>query len=86
MRTTDGCLGVVVTGLLDEEVLAALLRSIPQGTWELVCHPGYSDHDLEVTGGALLASRETELRALTSAKIRAQIADAGIELINYSLL
>src|SRR5579862_7514221 len=44
--TPDGTLGIVVTGVLDETLFHAIARSIPQGTWEFVCHPGYSDADL----------------------------------------
>ena len=38
--TPDGTLGIVVTGALDETLFYAIARSIPEGTWEFVCHPG----------------------------------------------
>lgn len=47
LRTTDGSLGVLVTGVLDLALFAAIVESMPEGTWEFVCHPGYSDADLD---------------------------------------
>ena len=37
---------------------------MPEGTWELVCHPGYIDQRSEQAHTRLLASRETERIAL----------------------
>ena len=47
LRTTDGSLGVLVTGVLDLKLFTAIIESIPEGTWEFVCHPGYNDADLD---------------------------------------
>ena len=63
--TPDGTLGIVVTGALDETLFQAIARSIPEGTWEFVCHPGYNDPDLQAGKTRLRASREIELRVLT---------------------
>src|SRR5712675_932125 len=46
LRTTDGTFGVLATGALDEKLFNAIIGSIPEGTWEFVCHPGYNDVDL----------------------------------------
>jgi len=62
--TTEGALGVVATGTLDAAAVASLLSVMPVGTFELVCHPGYHDQDLEMLGTRLTASRETEREAL----------------------
>jgi hopanoid biosynthesis associated protein HpnK len=77
--TTDGALGVLATGTLDAATLAALLRNLPVGTWELVTHPGYNDADLARAHTRLLASRETERLALNA-------LDLNMELINFSRL
>ncbi len=37
---------------------------MPEGTWELVCHPGYCDASLRAAGTRLLESREIEREAL----------------------
>jgi chitin disaccharide deacetylase len=84
IKTTDGTVGIAFTGKLDQKALSAILEALPEGTWELVCHPGYSDADLHAAGTRLLASRETELAALTSEETRSLISRRGIELISYA--
>ncbi len=84
MATTDGACGIMDTGTLDLKSFAALLAKLPQGTWELVCHPGYNDEDLARAGTRLLASRATELEILTSSEARQMIARNGIELISFN--
>ena len=64
--TTDGCVGVLATGTLNEEALGSILRAMPEGTWELVCHPGYMDDELRSVGTRLKDSRLVELTALQS--------------------
>ena len=81
--TTDGTLGIVVTGALDETLFYAIARTIPEGTWEFVCHPGYNDEDLQAGKTRLRESRETELRVLTLPAAREVLALQGIELISY---
>ena len=81
--TPDGTLGVEVTGILDETLFRAIATSIPEGTWEFVCHPGYNDADLGSAKTRLRASRETELRALTLPEARETLSQAGIDLISY---
>jgi len=81
--TPDGTLGIVVTGALDETLFYAIARSIPEGTWEFVCHPGYNDADLQASKTRLRESRATELRVLTLPAAREVLAQEGIELISY---
>ncbi len=81
--TPNGTLGIVVTGVLDETLFHAIARSIPQGTWEFVCHPGYNDPDLQRAETRLRESRETELRVLTLPAAREVLAHEGVELISY---
>jgi predicted glycoside hydrolase/deacetylase ChbG (UPF0249 family) len=38
MITPDGSFGVVSTGALDLDLFRAIVGSIPDGTWEFVCH------------------------------------------------
>ena len=81
--TPDGTLGIVVTGALDETLFYAIARSIPEGTWEFVCHPGYNDQDLQSGKTRLRESRETELHVLTLPAARHVLEQQGIELISY---
>lgn len=83
LATPDGTLGIEVTGTLDENLFDAIARSIPEGTWEFVCHPGYNDADLQAARTRLRASRQTELRVLTLPAARKMLADKGVELISY---
>jgi len=81
--TPDGTLGIEVTGTLDETLFHAIAQSIPEGTWEFVCHPGYNDGDLQAAKTRLRESRETELRALTLPAAREMLERQGIQLISY---
>jgi chitin disaccharide deacetylase len=81
--TPDGTLGIVVTGKLNKNLFRAIAQSIPEGTWEFVCHPGYNDHDLCSAKTRLRESREVELRILTMPEARQLLAQEGIELISY---
>jgi predicted glycoside hydrolase/deacetylase ChbG (UPF0249 family) len=82
-QTTDGSLGVAATGTLDAARLHSMLMRVPDGTWELVCHPGYNDRDLAAVRTKLRESREVEMAALLSLT-GDQMRDAfGIELIPF---
>lgn len=83
LRTTDGSLGLIATGTLSARTLPALLDRMQEGTWELVCHPGYNDAQLATVGTRLLASRETEMAALTAESTRQALERNGIELISF---
>jgi predicted glycoside hydrolase/deacetylase ChbG (UPF0249 family) len=81
--TPDGSLGVVATGVLDHELFRDLIQNCPEGTWELLCHPGYLDKDLNNIRTCLRQSRAVELELLTSASARDLLQREGIELISY---
>jgi predicted glycoside hydrolase/deacetylase ChbG (UPF0249 family) len=83
MVTTDGTFGMVVTGALDDRLFKAILGSIPPGTWEFVCHPGYPDRDLAGVRTRLRESRAQELNLLTSPGAREILEKNGVELISY---
>ena len=82
-RAPNGTLGIVVTGVLDETLFHAIARTIPPGTWEFVCHPGYNDPDLQRAETRLRESREAELKVLTLPAAREILSHEGIELISY---
>jgi len=44
----DGCIGVAITGGLDQNAFRQLIESLPEGTWEFVSHPGYNDRELDL--------------------------------------
>jgi predicted glycoside hydrolase/deacetylase ChbG (UPF0249 family) len=86
MMTADGSMGLLATGILDDSVLRALLRAMPSGTWELVCHPGYSDRALDEARTRLRASREVERSALLAVIPEAITNDSGLALIDFHQL
>jgi predicted glycoside hydrolase/deacetylase ChbG (UPF0249 family) len=87
MVAPDGCVGVMETGFLDADLFAAMIQAIaetlPEGTWEMVCHPGYDDAELAAVHTRLRASRQLELQVLTSADARSLLDKSGVELISY---
>ena len=78
--------GATPTGFLDDELLREILRHLPDGTSELMCHPGYLDQALKQAPTRLLEQREVEYQALTRPEIKLLVKDLGIELINYGEL
>ncbi len=78
--------GITETGFLDAVELEAMLRNLPEGTSELMCHPGYADGALREASTRLVAEREQELVALTRPETRKLVAALGIELIDYRWL
>ena len=86
MITADGSMGLLATGILDDSVLRSLLEAMPPGTWELVCHPGYSDRALDEARTRLRASREVERSALLAVIPEAIRNDSGLALIDFHQL
>jgi len=83
LRTPDGSIGVLDTGTLDLESFLVIIDTLPEGTWEFVCHPGYNDAELDHVRTRLRQSRETELAVLTSPEARSALERRGISLISY---
>ena len=83
MLTPDGTVGIVATGAMDASLFESIVNSLPEGTWELVCHPGYNDADLGSIRTRLRESRAQELEILTSPEARKILAHSGVRLISY---
>ncbi|HUZ05128.1 MAG TPA: ChbG/HpnK family deacetylase [Acidobacteriaceae bacterium] len=83
MIPTNGCLGVLATGTLDATTIQAILGHMPQGAWELVCHPGYVDTELHATRTRLVASRATEIQALQAVLSNAAAKFPDIARIHF---
>jgi chitin disaccharide deacetylase len=86
VSTADYFCGIAQTGELTKEGVARLLRSLPEGTTELMCHPGYADEALRKTSTRLQSSRQKEMEILTDKEIRNLVASQGIRLIDYAFL
>ncbi|MBZ5578557.1 MAG: ChbG/HpnK family deacetylase [Acidobacteriia bacterium] len=85
-RTTDHFAGFQITGRFRTRELVALLSAIPDGSTELMCHPGVYGPALREARTRLKESREAELEALTAGEVRAQVERLEIELVNYRQL
>jgi predicted glycoside hydrolase/deacetylase ChbG (UPF0249 family) len=84
--------GIATTDRFDEsffdeaatlEVLLDRLRSLPDGTTELMCHPAVVDEELRKTS-SYATPRDRERQALTSPAAREAVRAQGIELISFA--
>jgi hopanoid biosynthesis associated protein HpnK len=76
LRVLPNCFGVSDSCFLTQPRLLALLRALPEGPSELMCHPGTR---LDTPG-----LRPLELAALTSPAVREAIHELGIRLITFA--
>jgi chitin disaccharide deacetylase len=83
-RTTDHFAGFQMTGRFRLAALVKLLAILPEGSTELMCHPGFCTDALRQAPTRLKESREEELRALTAPEVRAAIEREGIRLARYA--
>ena len=83
IAAADYFCGIAQTGELTREGIVRLLEILPEGTTELMCHPGYVDADLARSATRLQGSRQTEVDILTNTQIRNLVASQGIRLIDY---
>lgn len=60
-----------------------LLRTLPPGTSEVWCHPGYADDELRRVA-TLVESREAEVRALRDPSLSEVAREAGVEVIRFA--
>ena len=86
LKHTDHFWGFSVTGKLDEAALSAMMAYVPEGSTELMVHPGRLRAELAVAPTRLKQSRELELKALVSPAVREAVSAAGIQLVNYRQL
>jgi predicted glycoside hydrolase/deacetylase ChbG (UPF0249 family) len=83
-RTTDHFAGFQITGTFRTEELVALLGVLPEGTTELMTHPGYCTESLRKAKTRLKESRAHELEALIAPEVRQALQQNQIELATYA--
>ena len=71
--------------LATREELKKIFNEIGEGTYEIMCHPGYVDDTL-LKASSYAKQREVELDVLTDPAIKAAIAAQDIELISFAEL
>jgi len=86
IATANYFCGIAQTGELTLEGLKKFLKSLAEGTTELMCHPGYADAALKKTATRLQDSRQRELEILTDTGVRNLVASQGIRLIDYGFV
>jgi predicted glycoside hydrolase/deacetylase ChbG (UPF0249 family) len=84
VRTTDGTIGISATGNLYAKTLHEILHAMPaEGTFELVCHPGYNDSNLDRITTRLRTHRDIERNALLTEIPAIASHPNAPHLINY---
>jgi chitin disaccharide deacetylase len=83
LRSPDYFLGLAMTGRLGPAALRRMIETLPEGTIEIMLHPGVCDADLAGTGSRLQQQREMELECLLDADVKRTVEEEGIELISY---
>ncbi len=82
-RSTDYFAGFQITGHVSAASVIELIRMLPEGSTEFMCHPGRCTAELRAARTRLKESREEELRALTAPEARAALGEAGVDLVSY---
>lgn len=77
--------GIAHTGRIDNRFWEALIKSGPEGTVEVMTHPGYTE-GLNPAKTRLIEQRQVELEAMCSDELKEAFAGAGIELTHYGRL
>jgi hopanoid biosynthesis associated protein HpnK len=86
LHSPDHFFGLTLTGNLSSSKLEEVLRELPAGKSELMCHPGVCDEELQNFPTRLKQQRQIELDALTGPAARRLAEDRGIRLIRYEEL
>ncbi len=73
----------MLTGSLSSASLRGLIEHLPEGTSEIMCHPGVFDADLEKSPTRLKQQRQLELDALLDAGVGRAIRESGVRLMPY---
>ncbi|MGC1688038.1 MAG: ChbG/HpnK family deacetylase, partial [Candidatus Acidiferrales bacterium] len=83
LRAPDHFFGVMLTGQLCGRALRQLIEQLPEGTSEIMCHPGICDAELERNSTRLKKQRQVELEALLDAEVATAVRDGGVRLMPY---
>ncbi len=80
----DGMYGFEVSGSLTRRALEQILRNIPDGLYELVCHPGEDDADTRTRYSHWGYRWGEELASLTAPEVQVVLKEHGIELTSFA--
>ena len=79
----DGLCGFEVSGCLTRSALQQILRRIPHGLYELICHPGEDDADTRTRYSHWDYRWAQELETLTAPETRVILEERGIVLTSF---
>src|SRR5262249_41370072 len=83
MPASPHFVGRALTGVFTAAAFRRLLELLPDGTSELMMHPGYVDAALDAVRTRLRGERAEEVRLLTDASTSEWIARQGITLVRH---
>lgn len=83
LRAPDYFLGMAMTGQLGPLALRRMIETLPEGTAEIMVHPGICDADLRNTRSRLQQQRQFELDGLLDADVKHTVEKEGVQLIGY---
>jgi hopanoid biosynthesis associated protein HpnK len=82
-QMSDGMYGFDAGGCLTRSALEEILRNIPDGLYELICHPGEDDADTRRRYSHWGYQWAGELEALTACETRAVLKEQKIALTSF---
>jgi predicted glycoside hydrolase/deacetylase ChbG (UPF0249 family) len=83
LQMPDGMYGFEVSGCLTRSALEQILRKIPDGLYELICHPGEDDAGTRRRYSHWGYRWAEELEALTAPETRVFLKEQGIALTSF---
>ncbi len=83
LLTPNNFLGLAITGSLGPAALRRMIDTLPDGSTEIMLHPGICDDDLAKSGSRLQMHRDTEMSALLDPAVKSAVIERDIRLITY---
>lgn len=83
LRHPDYFIGLAITGRLGAAALGAIIHALPEGSTEIMLHPGICDAELLNSGSRLKQQRQTELDGLLDPAVKASVEERGVRLITF---
>ncbi len=83
LRAPDHFFGVTLTGSMSTAALRHVIEHLPEGTSEIMCHPGVCDVELEKSATRLKQQRQVELDSLLDAEVGRAVRESGVRLMPY---
>jgi predicted glycoside hydrolase/deacetylase ChbG (UPF0249 family) len=85
MKRPERFYGLAETGRLDADAVMRIIKSLPDGTSELMCHPGLRD-DAAAERLGWGDGWQGELEAVTDGRVKSLVEHTRAELISFGQL